>query len=59
VPVAQPKNRTADPEAHSTIESDSIVDEKRDVSSAKKAWKKDAPAQFKELLDAKPINEES
>lgn len=55
----QPKNRKADPDAHSTIESDSIVDEKKDVSSAKKAWKKDAPAQFKELLDAQPINEES
>lgn len=56
--MAAPKNRKADPSAHSTIESDSIIDD-RDVASAKKAWKKDAPAQFKELLDAQPINEES
>lgn len=56
--MAAPKNRKADAGAHATIEADSKVTD-QDVSVAKRAWRKDAPEKFKDLLDATPINEES
>lgn len=56
--MAQSKNRKADAGAHATIEADSKVTE-RDVTAAKKAWRKDAPEKFKNLLDATTTSEES
>lgn len=56
--MAAPKNRKADAGAHATIEADSKVTE-RDVSAAKRAWRKDAPEKFRDLLDATSTNEES
>lgn len=56
--AVQPKNRKADGSAHASIEADSKVTD-RDVTAAKKAWHKDAPDKFKNLLNATTINEDS
>jgi hypothetical protein len=56
--VPQPKNRKADSSALESIEADSKVTD-QDVTAAKKAWRKDAPEKFKNLLDATSTNEDS